>query len=170
MSKTYFGFAIADGMFPSECSTTRWALELADAKVVISNGVVSCLNSSHEATVVAMKSLGLNVGIPAEPPKISLRLGDRMLVMSVRGLPRLTENRHYTEEEVSKATFVFGLWQVLPPLEFRAFLADGCIDGGGHIDVREPGQYFSARSDLETMSSPYGDKIYGIAAIEKVQK
>jgi hypothetical protein len=35
-----------------------------------------------------------------------------MIVMSVRGLPRLTDNRHYTPEEIAGATFVFAKWTV----------------------------------------------------------
>ncbi|MBU3924918.1 hypothetical protein KJ854_03200 [Patescibacteria group bacterium] len=35
-----------------------------------------------------------------------------MIVMSVRGLPRLTDRHEYTEEEVAKATFAFSVYNV----------------------------------------------------------
>lgn len=142
MAKVYFGFAVADGMFPADCEVTRKALSLDDVKVLlavkaedklslhsatqgrvanlgnnrfvaIEGEVISCCNSSHEATVVALKQrFGLDVAMPATPPQINLQSGDSIIVMSVRGLKRLTESRHYSEEEVKAASFVFGLWTV----------------------------------------------------------
>lgn len=110
----FFGFAIADSMFPSECKVTRTSLSIGQFVEHLKGGVVSCCNGSHEATVTALNTLlkehEVSVEIPAAPPQVKLAVGDSVIVMSVRGLPRLTDNRHFTEEEISSATFVFGLW------------------------------------------------------------
>lgn len=111
----YFGFAIADGMFPQECQVFRRPISVDEVKKLVEDGEVTpCLNPSHRPTVAAMKNkFGLNVPVPEKPPVIKLRPGDSVIVMSVRGLPRL-ENRHeYTEEEISNASFEFGIWTVL---------------------------------------------------------
>jgi hypothetical protein len=112
--KTYFGFAIADGMFPPTCSAARQPLTVDQAKEVIAAGVESCCNPSHAATIAAMRErFGIEVSIPEKPPLVALESGDAVLVMSVRGLPRLDDKRHeYTADEVAKATFVFGLWKI----------------------------------------------------------
>lgn len=118
MAKTYFGFAVADGMFPSSCTVSRRPATVDEAKELIeaakaAGELVVTANASHEATVVAMKErFGIDVPIPETPPRVTLTQGDVVVVMSVRGLPRLTDNRHYTEEEVAQATFVFGVWTV----------------------------------------------------------
>ena len=150
MAKVYFGFAVADGMFPATCNVTRQPLTevevvnilavsgntvfdnmdvelysrldngcpiviLAEgmSSVRIDEPVISCCNGSHEATVDAMhQRYGFDVSIPETPIKVELQSGDSIIIMSVRGLARLTESRHYSEEEVAKATFVFGLWTV----------------------------------------------------------
>ncbi len=113
MSKVYFGFAVADGMFPPNCTSVRKPLTEEEVRAAIAEGVTSCCNGSHKATVDAMRlRYGFDVAIPATPPHVLLQSGDSMLVMSVRGLARLTEDRHYTAEEVANATFVFGLWTV----------------------------------------------------------
>ena len=109
----YFAFAIADGMFPPDAITARKALTPEEAKALIAEGVVSCLNAAHTPTVEAMRALGIEVTIPNTPPKVTLKKGDEFIVMSVRGLPRLTENRHYTNEEIANAEFSFGIWIVL---------------------------------------------------------
>jgi hypothetical protein len=112
--KTYFGFAIADGMFPANCTVTRQARTVEQAEAIIEAGVESCCNASHAATISAMRErYGFEVSIPAKPPLVSLTPGDVVLVMSVRGLPRLDDKRHeYTAEEIANATFVFATWRV----------------------------------------------------------
>lgn len=55
---------------------------------------------------------GIDVPIPATPPRIELGSGDSVIVMGVRGLPRLTDRHHYTAEEVGKATFTFSSYTV----------------------------------------------------------
>jgi hypothetical protein len=110
---TYFGFAIADGMFPSHCSVTRRSLSIDQVKALLPIAV-SCLNPSHAATIEAAKTrYGLEVTIPAAAPRVLLNAGDSVIVMSVRGLPRLDASRHeYTEAEIASASFAFGIWTV----------------------------------------------------------
>jgi hypothetical protein len=55
---------------------------------------------------------GIDVAIPAAPPRVSLSSGDSVIVMGVRGLPRLTDRHEYTNEEVAKANFVFSEYTV----------------------------------------------------------
>jgi hypothetical protein len=113
-SKTFFGFAIADSMFPGSCQVTRKPLSVEEVKELVEAGVESACNPSHRPTIDVMKKkFGLEVGVPEKAPIIALKPGDSIIVMSVRGLPRL-ENRHeYSEEEIALATFTFGLWTVI---------------------------------------------------------
>ena len=97
------------------CLIDRQVLSEDEAKQRISAGVVSCLNPSHLTTIEAMGSrYGISVEIPEKAPIVSLNHGDAVLVMGVRGLPRLEgESHHYTEEQVAKATFKFTLYSVV---------------------------------------------------------
>lgn len=113
MNKIYFGFAIADGMFPETCGNTRQPLATDEAAKMVANGVVSCCNPSHQATIAALESRhGIRVEIPEKAPVVKLETGDRLIVFSPRGLPRLEGRHEYTSEEIEAATFVFGLWEV----------------------------------------------------------
>lgn len=106
----YFGFALADSMFQDGLITRR-TLSINEVKSLINAGVESCCNPSHGATINAMNNrFGLEVAIPATPPRVSLQDGDSVLVMGVRGLPRLTDRHEYTEGEVAGATFAFSLY------------------------------------------------------------
>lgn len=112
----YFSFAVADSMFPANCTISRKPLTAEEAKEVIATTPelgVAC-NPSHQATINAMQGrYGIVVEIPATAPMVKLQSGDAMIVMSVRGLPRLDASRHeYTEQEIAAATFVFGHWTV----------------------------------------------------------
>jgi hypothetical protein len=114
-AKTFFGFALADSMFAAvgACTITRRMLtvEMVAEKVV--RGVISCCNPSHEATVSVMRArFELHVEIPDFPPRVNLERGDSVIVMGVRGLPRLTDRHEYTAEEVAKATFEFSEYTV----------------------------------------------------------
>lgn len=115
MAKTYFGFAVADSMFPASCVVRRAAKTPQDVKAQLESAtVIAALNPSHEATVrAATERYGLRISVPAEAPKIALETGDRFLVMSVRGLPRLAAPRtEYTSAEIAGAEFAFGEWSV----------------------------------------------------------
>ncbi len=113
MSKTYFGFGIADNMFAANCAVTRTACTPETAKEIIAQGVVVVLNPSHALTIQAMNErFGIHVEIPAKAPIVGLDPGDRILVMSVSGLPRLEGRHEYTQAEITDAYFRFGLWTV----------------------------------------------------------
>ena len=114
MGKVYFGLAMADSMFPANCSISRKSLTLDELKDRLVNGVEVCLNPSHQATISAMESkFGIEVAIPATAPIVKLQSGDSLVLFSVRGLPRLDATRHeYTETEIASATFEFGMWTV----------------------------------------------------------
>lgn len=112
---TYFGFAVADSMFPAEAVAARNPLTVEEVKNLLDAGYESCCNPQHRSSLDAAKArYGLDIAVPEKAPLVALRPGDHMVVMSVRGLPRLEENRHeYTEAEIARAAFIFGLWQVL---------------------------------------------------------
>ncbi|PIR93823.1 hypothetical protein COT97_04695 [Candidatus Falkowbacteria bacterium CG10_big_fil_rev_8_21_14_0_10_39_11] len=110
---TYFGFALADSMFVGECTIDRHELTIEDVRRHVTHGVTPCLNPSHQATIAAMRSrFGLDVAIPANPPRVELRSGDSLIVMGVRGLPRLTDRHEYSEAEIAAATFRFSFYYV----------------------------------------------------------
>ena len=113
MSKTYFGFALADGMFSGDCVITRVVMTPDQVKAEIEAGIVSCCNPSHVATIEAAKArFGIAPAIPEKPPQVAVQSGDSVIVMGVRGLPRLTDRHEYTAEEVAQATFVFSKYTV----------------------------------------------------------
>jgi hypothetical protein len=110
---TYFGFAMADGMFPGECAISRKPLTPEQVRGKL-EGAVICLNPSHKPTIEAARSrFGLPITIPEKAPTVSLGKGDSLLVMAVRGLLRLEGRHEYTPEEIGKAEFAFGEWTVV---------------------------------------------------------
>jgi hypothetical protein len=118
MARMFFGFAIADSMFPTDCRMEKMTINVDHAKDLIARGIESCCNPSHVATISAAKQrFGIEVAIPEKPPQVALLPGDRMIVMSVRGLPRLTDRHEYTDEEVAKATFAFSVYTVYEPVD-----------------------------------------------------
>jgi hypothetical protein len=115
--KIYFGFAIADSMLPLMCTIEKSPTSPLSITEFIENGgeIESCLNPSHTPTIEAMKvRFGLDIAIPEKPPQVSLRLGDELIVMSVRGLGRLEGRSEYTKEEIGQATFSFSHYRVKP--------------------------------------------------------
>ena len=116
MAKTYFGFSLADGMFAGLEQGTgirRFTLTADQVREKVAQGVESCLNPSHTATIAAMREkFGIEVAIPATPPRVELKRGDSVVVMGVRGLPRLTDRHEYTAEEIASATFAFSIYEV----------------------------------------------------------
>jgi hypothetical protein len=115
MSKTYFGFAVADGMFAGDVTVTRKVVSVETVRALVSGGVIPALNPAHISTINAMKQrFGLEVAIPERAPMVILNEGDQLIVMSVRGLPRREGVAEYTQQEVDGATFVFSLWTVTP--------------------------------------------------------
>ncbi|MBM3204854.1 hypothetical protein FJZ48_02640 [Candidatus Uhrbacteria bacterium] len=112
--RTFFGFGIADNMFPAgETTIRRRDLTPDEAKTVIQEGVEPCLNPSHALTIGVMRErYGINVEIPAKAPIVNLGKGDNLLIMGVSGLPRLEGRHEYTAEEVAGAKFRFGLYTI----------------------------------------------------------
>lgn len=110
--KKYFGFAIADNMTPERCILKKEPLEKAMLKTEIESAI-SCVNVSHQATIDALRNrFGIQVVAPVVPPKVSLDFGDELIVMSVRGLPRLTDRHEYTQAEIDNATFAFSIYTI----------------------------------------------------------
>lgn len=112
--KIYFGFALADSMFKGNVFIRREVLDVDAVRSFVSDGVIPCLNPSHTATIAAMhERFAIDVAIPETPPKVMLETGDSLIVMSVRGLPRLADRHEYTSEEISSATFSFAMYTVV---------------------------------------------------------
>lgn len=115
MEKNYFGFALADSMFgDGGCTITRTKRDADYVRRLIGEeGFESCCNPSHAATIDALRSrYGIEVKIPEKPPRVLLVPGDTVIVMGVRGLPRLTDRHEYTAEEIAQATFEFHSYYV----------------------------------------------------------
>ena len=109
----FFGFAIADSMFPPACRVERVPVSV-EAATKLAPMCVPVLNPSHQATISAMNvRFGIEVVVPASAPQVTLKKGDSVLVMSARGLPRLEGRHEYTAAEIAAATFAFGIWKVL---------------------------------------------------------
>ena len=105
----YFGFAISDSMFPAEATIKKTLVSVSSIK-----NMTPCLNPSHKATIQAMTDrFGIVMPIPEQPPKVFLKPGDTITVMTVWGLPRLVDRHEYTEKEISEATFSFSRYEVL---------------------------------------------------------
>ena len=114
MAKVFFGFALADSMFEGDVTIKRRQIGVDVVKALIDQGVTPCLNPSHVASIDAMhRRFDINVEIPSTPPQVKLGDGDELIVMGVRGLPRLTDRHEYTEEEIAAATFSFSLYTVM---------------------------------------------------------
>lgn len=113
--KRFFGFALADSMFTGDCVIKRRALTADEVRALAEAGELTpCLNPSHAATIAAMRQrFGIEVSIPETPPRVSVGTGDSVVVMGVRGLPRLTDRHEYTEEEIAAATFSFSEYTVV---------------------------------------------------------
>ena len=113
--KVYFGFALADSMLP-EGRIEKRSMTSFDRDFYFSGKggeVVPCLNPSHAATIAAMKErYGIDVLIPETPPQVKLKKGDSLIVMGVRGLPRMVDRHEYTTEEIAGAEFNFSLYRV----------------------------------------------------------
>ena len=95
----YFGFAISDSMFSGDVTIFRKEISVEEVKGFVDNGgIVPCLNPSHVATISAMqKKYGILIPIPEKPPQVSLKEGDSLIVMGVRGLGRLTDRHEYIQ-------------------------------------------------------------------------
>lgn len=110
--KTYFGFAISDSMFPSEANAVKTEISVEQIRNLANAGELTpCLNPSHKATIDVMESrFDIHVNIPERAPMVSLNVGDRVIVMGVRGLPRKEGRAEYTPNEIEGAKFSFSIW------------------------------------------------------------
>lgn len=110
----YFGFAVADGMFLGDVTVTRKVVTVETVRELVATGVIPALNPSHVSTIDAMrKRFGLMVEVPAKAPFVKLGAGDKLVVMSVRGLPRREGVAEYSDAEIAQATFEFSVWEVM---------------------------------------------------------
>jgi hypothetical protein len=110
---TYVGFAIADSMFGIDALVQRKAVSIEWVRENHPYMVV-CANPSHLATFQALEGKhGIKLTIPTKAPLVGLVEGDSLVVLSVRGLPRLEGRHEYTVEEIDKAAFYFSQWTVL---------------------------------------------------------
>ena len=112
---TYFGFALADSMFVGDCTIKRNFITAEQVRQMAQDGALTpCLNPSHRATIDAMRQrYNIDVEIPTTPPRVILNAGDSIVVMGVRGLPRLTDRHEYTQSEIASATFSFAQYTVV---------------------------------------------------------
>ena len=106
--KKFFGFAFSAAMLPTgSVSMEKTDLTAEEVKELLPDCEI-CLNPSHVATIeVAKARFGFVLAIPEVPPRVSLKEGDSVIVMQVRGLPRLTDRHEFTSEEIASATFSF---------------------------------------------------------------
>jgi len=110
---TYVGFAMSDSMFTEYCTIERSVLHEMDLKSLLKEEYVSCCNPSHVATISAIKArYGIDLHIPEKPNSVKLAHGDYLVVIAVVGLPRLTDRHEYTESEIQRATFRFGMYAI----------------------------------------------------------
>lgn len=112
---TYFGFALADSMFSGTCVIERRAIDVETVRQLADEGKLTpCVNFSHAPTIEAMRyRYGISVEVPETPPRVQLASGDAVIVMGVRGLPRLTDRHEYTKEEIASASFSFSMYSVV---------------------------------------------------------
>ncbi len=98
----FFGFAIADSMFPGECVVSRRPLTVDEVRDKLADCQM-CVNPSHKPTIdAATKKYGLVIAVPEKAPNIALKSGDSVIVVSMRGLSRLEGRHEYTADEIDK--------------------------------------------------------------------
>ncbi len=108
--------AISDSMFAllkGEALLARRPLTPVEARSIIDAGVETAFNPSHANTALAVeRKTGVRIPLAGKPARVSLGVGDRLLVVSFVGsLPR--ETREFTDDELDGVNFVFSLWTVL---------------------------------------------------------
>ena len=109
----YVGFAISDTMFSTNAKLLREVVNVETVKQLLLDKHIVCANPSHAATFVALKEkYGIQLEVPSKAPNIHLGLHDELLLLSVRGLPRLEGRHEYTSDEIDNAQWSFALWEV----------------------------------------------------------
>jgi hypothetical protein len=122
MTKFYVALALSDSMSPPRCAIEKFSIGPHEAQAFLREAatagrVVSAVNASHKATIDAVRQrFGIDLPLPAsgDPPKVLLDYDDEVLVVSVRGLPRLTDRHQYTADEIARAEIVFSIYRCLP--------------------------------------------------------
>lgn len=106
---TYFGYAT----IPDNAEIRKRKLEIEEVKNLIQNAV-PCIDPKHSAIIELMtKRLGIALDIPTNPPAVNFQEGDALIVMSVRGLPRLTGKQRYSHDEAENASFKFSEYKII---------------------------------------------------------
>ena len=107
----YVGLAFSLSMLSEEYTheLRTYTITPEDFKQAVSDEkIVSCCNPSRQATLQALKEkFGIEVPVPATPPRVKMSMGDCLYVFQVSGLPRLTDRHEYNAEEIAKAKFSF---------------------------------------------------------------
>lgn len=125
MQRIYFGYALADSMFQEigDCCIERRQLKDGDEaaneirrRVNDGGELIVCLNPSHKTTIQVMAArfpgLAELITIPENPIRVSLSVGDMVVVMGLQGRPRLQDRHEYTQTEINSSDFVFSLYLV----------------------------------------------------------
>jgi len=101
-------------MFPvGKILISRRDVSAEKVREMVKAGVVPCLNPSHAASIAVMRDrFGIDVPIPEKAPIVALEPGDSLIVMGISGLPRLEGRHEYTSEEVARARFRFGVYEI----------------------------------------------------------
>jgi hypothetical protein len=108
-------------MFPTNANSMRRKMTLQEViDIVSASTTIFCLNPSHKPTCDVAIKLGIPIVIPEKPPIVKLDVHDHIIVMSVRGLPRLTDRHEYTQDEIAQAEFEYGMWSVMEPLNMES--------------------------------------------------
>ncbi len=114
LPKMYFGFAVSDGMFSGDITIRRQVITLERVKELVAEGVEPTFHPRHLTTVNTMRQrFDIDLAIPEVAPKVNLAVGDRLIVMSLRGLERREDAPEYTQEQIDGASFEFSLWEVV---------------------------------------------------------
>ncbi len=112
----YLGLAFSHQMIENGNSVSFKEISVDEVRRIVDKGeFVNCCNKFHIETLVALdKIYGINLfkSVPEVPPHVHLVAGDTLILTSVVGLPRLTEHRGFTQEEIDGATFAFRLLTV----------------------------------------------------------
>ena len=136
--KSFFGFAFSASMIPAgDVQLKKRDLTVEEVREMLPNCEL-CLNPSHKATITAARErFDLSLEVPEKPARISLNEGDSVVIMQVRGLPRLTDRHEYTEQEIAKATFSFSEITVVNARRPGDCVADGNNRGILSVDREE---------------------------------
>jgi len=111
----YISLAFADSMVAPDAQLKRTPLSVEQVREILSNEkIVSGLNPSHVSTISSLESKHkIIVPVPEKAPMIKLGVGDKLIIMSARFPRRLNEGETWSQEDVDKTIFAFGVWEVV---------------------------------------------------------